>query len=170
MGASFAQIEARVVLARLLQTFTLVPEKQRVYAHMGATLGPHPGVWMRLQRRVTVIMNFPRLVLWSGRQPVTLALLLVGLWLLCMIFVPIANWVWGAAALRSLIVLSVVLHTGGIGGGRGRLGVALYAYRGFYRGNYYFWGGICGVSYRLAFWRLYVYGIIVAGKSAMSLC
>ncbi|MBP7998752.1 MAG: cytochrome P450 [Chloroflexi bacterium] len=51
MGASFAQIEARVVLARLLQTFTLVPEKQRVYAHMGATLEPHPGVWMRLQRR-----------------------------------------------------------------------------------------------------------------------
>ena len=51
------------------------------------------------------MMNFPRLVLWSGRQPVTLALLLVGLWLLCMIFVPIANWVWGAAALRSLIVL-----------------------------------------------------------------
>ncbi|MBP7998751.1 MAG: carotenoid biosynthesis protein [Chloroflexi bacterium] len=60
------------------------------------------------------MMNFPRLVLWSGRQPVTLALLLVGLWLLCMIFVPIANWVWGAAALRSLIVLSVVLQAGAV--------------------------------------------------------
>ena len=51
IGASFAQIEAKVVLARLLQTMELTLEKRPVHAHMGATLEPHPGVWMQVQRR-----------------------------------------------------------------------------------------------------------------------
>lgn len=48
----------------------------------------------------------------SPRRPV--AIILVGLWILGMIFVPIANWVWGAAALRSLIVLTVLLQAGAV--------------------------------------------------------
>ena len=51
IGASFAQVEAKVVLARLLQTVALTLEKRPVHAHMGATLEPQPGVWMRVQRR-----------------------------------------------------------------------------------------------------------------------
>jgi len=51
IGAAFAQVEAKVVLARLLQTFTFSPEKRRVQAHMGATLEPHPAVWLAYQRR-----------------------------------------------------------------------------------------------------------------------
>lgn len=51
IGAAFAQVEAKVVLARLLQTFDFALEKQRVYPHMGATLEPHPGVWLRFERR-----------------------------------------------------------------------------------------------------------------------
>ena len=51
IGAAFAQVEAKVVLARLLQTFDFALEKRRVHAHMGATLEPHPGVWLRFERR-----------------------------------------------------------------------------------------------------------------------
>lgn len=51
IGAAFAQVEAKVVLARLLQTFDFALEKRRVYPHMGATLEPHPGVWLRFERR-----------------------------------------------------------------------------------------------------------------------
>ena len=51
IGAPFAQIEAKVVLARLLQTHTFSLEKRPVHAYMGATLEPHPGVWMRVGRR-----------------------------------------------------------------------------------------------------------------------
>ncbi len=52
IGATFAQIEGKVVLARILQQFalTLVPG-QKIKAHMGATLEPRPGVKMRVQRR-----------------------------------------------------------------------------------------------------------------------
>ena len=46
------------------------------------------------------------------RRPV--ATVLVGMWLLSMVLVPIANWVWGAAALRLLIVLSVLLQAGAV--------------------------------------------------------
>lgn len=42
------------------------------------------------------------------------ALALIGAWLLCMIFVPIVNWVGGAAALRPFIVLSVLLQAGAV--------------------------------------------------------
>ncbi|MCL4869147.1 MAG: cytochrome P450 [Anaerolineae bacterium] len=51
IGAAFAQVEAKIVLARLLQTHRFTLEKQRITAHMGATLEPHPGVWMGVERR-----------------------------------------------------------------------------------------------------------------------
>jgi cytochrome P450 len=53
IGATFAQIEAKVVLARLLQRVTLTPVAgQNVHAHMGATLEPRPGVKMVIRRRL----------------------------------------------------------------------------------------------------------------------
>lgn len=47
IGATFAQIEAKIVLARILQKFTLtlVPG-QKIKPYMGATLEPKPGVKM----------------------------------------------------------------------------------------------------------------------------
>jgi cytochrome P450 len=51
IGAAFAQIEAKVVLARLLQTFDLELLSPDVRLHMGATLEPRPGVMMRVKRR-----------------------------------------------------------------------------------------------------------------------
>ena len=51
IGATFAQVEARVVLGRILQQFDLSSTGRRVHAYMGATLEPHPGVFLRVQRR-----------------------------------------------------------------------------------------------------------------------
>ena len=52
IGAAFGQAEARLVLTRLLQGFRFEPlNADRVHAHMGATLEPRPGVWMRVQRK-----------------------------------------------------------------------------------------------------------------------
>ena len=51
IGATFAQVEARVVLGRILQQFDLTSTGRRVHAYMGATLEPHPGVFLRVQRR-----------------------------------------------------------------------------------------------------------------------
>lgn len=51
IGAAFAQIEAKVVLARILQRFRLTLLLQKVQAHMGATLEPKPGVKMRVVQR-----------------------------------------------------------------------------------------------------------------------
>jgi cytochrome P450 len=53
LGYAFAEVELRLVLARLLQRFdfTLLPQP-RIYAHMGATLEPHPGVWMTATPRL----------------------------------------------------------------------------------------------------------------------
>lgn len=51
IGAAFAQVEARVVLARILQRFTLELKNQDVHVHMGATLEPRPGVFMDVKRR-----------------------------------------------------------------------------------------------------------------------
>ncbi|RMD49364.1 MAG: cytochrome P450 [Candidatus Thermofonsia bacterium] len=49
IGAAFAQIEAKVVLARILQRFklTLLPG-QKIRPYMGATLEPYPGVKMQV--------------------------------------------------------------------------------------------------------------------------
>ena len=51
IGATFAQIEAKVVLARILQTVNLELVSHKVRPYMGATLEPHPGVLMRIKRR-----------------------------------------------------------------------------------------------------------------------
>jgi len=51
LGANFAQVESKVVLARLFQRFKLTLTKTRVRLHMGATLEPRPGVFMRLEPR-----------------------------------------------------------------------------------------------------------------------
>jgi cytochrome P450 len=53
IGAAFAQVEAKVVLSRVLQTFDLeLLNGDEVRPHMGATLEPRPGVRMRVRRRV----------------------------------------------------------------------------------------------------------------------
>ncbi len=51
IGATFAQIEVKVVLARILQAFDLQLLSKNVRPYMGATLEPSPGVVMRLARR-----------------------------------------------------------------------------------------------------------------------
>lgn len=52
IGAAFAQVEARVVLARLFQRYSFeLRNAGRIHAHMGATLEPRPGVQMRVTRR-----------------------------------------------------------------------------------------------------------------------
>lgn len=52
IGAAFGLYEARVVTARLLQTFTFVPiHPEKIRPHMGATLEPHPGVYMRAYQK-----------------------------------------------------------------------------------------------------------------------
>jgi cytochrome P450 len=51
IGASFAQVEAKVVLARILQQYELSNTGRKVKPYMGATLEPHPGVFLRVQRR-----------------------------------------------------------------------------------------------------------------------
>jgi cytochrome P450 len=53
IGATFAQIESKVVLARILQQFELkLSPGQKVRPHMGATLEPRPGVKMIVKRRI----------------------------------------------------------------------------------------------------------------------
>jgi cytochrome P450 len=54
IGAAFAQIEARTILACLLQKFELRLLPGRVWPHMGATLEPRPGVRMEVRRKGTV--------------------------------------------------------------------------------------------------------------------
>ena len=52
IGAAFGQAEARLVLTRLLRGFRFEPlNADRIHPHMGATLEPRPGVWMRVVRR-----------------------------------------------------------------------------------------------------------------------
>lgn len=51
IGAAFAQVEAKVVLARILQAFDLALASKQVHPHMGATLEPRPGVMMQVRRR-----------------------------------------------------------------------------------------------------------------------
>ncbi len=46
IGAAYAQLEAKVILARILQKRALTLLPRRVNAHMGATLEPRPGVFM----------------------------------------------------------------------------------------------------------------------------
>lgn len=51
IGAAFGRIEAKLVLARILQQFNLRLLPRPVHAHMGATLEPRPGVWMQAAPR-----------------------------------------------------------------------------------------------------------------------
>jgi cytochrome P450 len=51
IGAAFARVEARIVLARLLQRFDLTLQPGKVRQYMGATLEPRPGVFMTVKRR-----------------------------------------------------------------------------------------------------------------------
>jgi cytochrome P450 len=51
IGAAFGQAEARIVIARLLQTHTFEFTHHKIHAHMGATLEPRPGVRMKVTRR-----------------------------------------------------------------------------------------------------------------------
>ncbi|MBI1281057.1 MAG: cytochrome P450 [Anaerolineaceae bacterium] len=46
IGAAYAQVEAKVILARILQRRILTLSPRRVHAYMGATLEPRPGVFM----------------------------------------------------------------------------------------------------------------------------
>ena len=53
IGAAFARVESKVVIARLLQLFTFeLLNGDEVRPYMGATLEPRPGVMMRVKRRV----------------------------------------------------------------------------------------------------------------------
>ena len=51
IGFAFAQVEAKVVLARILQTVDVRLAQRRIRVHMGATLEPRPGVRMRVAPR-----------------------------------------------------------------------------------------------------------------------
>ncbi|PID85551.1 MAG: hypothetical protein CSA11_00600 [Chloroflexi bacterium] len=52
IGAAFAQVESKVVLARILQCFDLeLLNGDKIKPYMGATLEPKPGVLMRVSRR-----------------------------------------------------------------------------------------------------------------------
>jgi cytochrome P450 len=51
IGAGFAGTEAKVILARLIQSFDIRLVDTRVRQHMGATLEPSPGVKLRMIRR-----------------------------------------------------------------------------------------------------------------------
>lgn len=52
IGAAFGQAEARIVMARLLKDFTFEFTNHPIHPHMGATLEPHPGVMMKIFRRL----------------------------------------------------------------------------------------------------------------------
>lgn len=51
IGAAFGQVEARIVMARLLETHTFEFTNHKIHAHMGATLEPRPGVRMMVTKR-----------------------------------------------------------------------------------------------------------------------
>ena len=58
IGAAFGQAEARLVLAYLLKNFEFTPlDADQIHAHMGATLEPRPGVFVRVIRREQRIEN-----------------------------------------------------------------------------------------------------------------
>ena len=57
IGAAFAQIETRLVLARIVQNYDLDLISHEVRSHMGATLEPRPKLLMRVSRRNMVSEN-----------------------------------------------------------------------------------------------------------------
>lgn len=52
IGSAFGQVEARLVISRILQQVKLVLIEPHVHPHMGATLEPSPGVRMLVQHRI----------------------------------------------------------------------------------------------------------------------
>jgi len=58
IGAAFGQAEARIVIARLLQTHQFEFTNHKIHAHMGATLEPRPGVKMKVSRRDSTFPEF----------------------------------------------------------------------------------------------------------------
>jgi cytochrome P450 len=54
IGAAFGLAEARLVVARLLQTHTFEFTNHPISVHMGATLEPRPGVRMRVKRNPVI--------------------------------------------------------------------------------------------------------------------
>jgi cytochrome P450 len=54
IGAAFGQAEARIVLTRLLQTYTFEFTGHNIHPHMGATLEPRPGVMMKVIKKSVV--------------------------------------------------------------------------------------------------------------------
>ncbi|HRJ43615.1 MAG: cytochrome P450 [Caldilineaceae bacterium] len=54
IGATFAQVEAKAVLGKVLRDFDLELLSGRVHEHMGATLEPRPGVKMRVRRTTSI--------------------------------------------------------------------------------------------------------------------
>lgn len=51
IGAAFGQAEARIILAYLLCNFNFELVNSKIHPHMGATLEPRPGVFMKIARR-----------------------------------------------------------------------------------------------------------------------
>ncbi len=51
IGAAFGQAEARVVLTHLLRNYEFEFIHHPIHPHMGATLEPRPGVFMKVKRR-----------------------------------------------------------------------------------------------------------------------
>jgi cytochrome P450 len=51
IGAAFAQVESKIVIARLIQSFDFTLDPARVHVYMGATLEPRPGVMMTVKKR-----------------------------------------------------------------------------------------------------------------------
>jgi cytochrome P450 len=58
IGAAFGQAEARLVIARLLQTFHFEPmNPDNIRPYMGATLEPRPGVMMKVYKKAQTAWN-----------------------------------------------------------------------------------------------------------------
>ncbi len=51
IGAAYALVETKVVLARLFQKFEFTLIKDRVHAHLAVTMEPRPGVMMAVRKR-----------------------------------------------------------------------------------------------------------------------
>lgn len=51
IGTYYAQIEARLIISRVLQRMNLTPKVVPTHMHMGATIEPRPGVYARVNRR-----------------------------------------------------------------------------------------------------------------------
>ena len=59
IGAAFAQSEAKIILARILQRIALEPVGKKIKIHMGATLEPKPGVRLRISHRLKNRLSEP---------------------------------------------------------------------------------------------------------------